>query len=188
MPAHDEYGPVAKSLHWVTVLLVVLAWTLGVLNDDATQPLGLLTHIWVGLSILVLAVARIPWRVANPPPKIVPTEFGRWLIEWTDPVSRVMHYVLYGLLLAVPVFGIVLQFAKGHPLPLFGFGEIASPWHADKVLAHNIKEIHEVLANLLVILATIHMTAALVHHLVFGDDTLKRMLPGVGKRTERGAQ
>ncbi|WP_050630823.1 cytochrome b [Bradyrhizobium viridifuturi] len=188
MRARDEYGPVAKTLHWVTVLLVVITWTLGIFNDDATRPLGLLTHICVGLSILVLAVVRIPWRIANPPPKIVPTEFGRWLIEWTDPVSWVMHYALYSLLLAVPAFGIALQFAKGHPLPLFGLGEIASPWHADQALAHNIKEIHEVLANLLVILATIHMTATLLHHLVFGDDTLKRILPGAGKQTERGAQ
>ncbi|PDT73882.1 cytochrome b [Bradyrhizobium sp. C9] len=188
MRVRDDYSPLAKALHWVTVLFVVAAWALGIFNDEVTQPLGLLTHIWVGLSILVLAAARIPWRIANPPPKVVSTEFGRWLIEWTDPVSRVMHYVLYGLLLAVPFFGIALQFANGHSLPLFGLGEIASPWPADKALAHNLKEVHEVLANLLVILATVHMTAALVHHVVFGDNTLKRMLPAFSKRTERGAQ
>ena len=88
-----------------------------------------------------------------------------------------MHYVLYGLLVAVPVFGIALQFAEGHALPLFGLGEILSPWPADKAFAHSLKEVHEILAHLLVILAVFHMTAALVHHVVFGDNTLKRMLP-----------
>jgi len=184
--ASDGYGPVAKTLHWVTVLLVIIAWTLGMfgeeLSEESAQGSGSLTHIWIGLTVLVVAVVRIPWRIANPSPKIVPTEFSRWLVEWTDPASRLMHYALYGLLVVVPAFGIALQFAQGHSLPLFGFGEIPSPWLADKALAHNLKEVHEVLANLLVILAIFHMAAALVHHIVFGDNTLRHMLPGMRKQ------
>lgn len=183
--ASEGYGPVAKTLHWVTVLLVIIAWMLGMfgeeLSEGAAKGSGLLTLIWIGLIILVVAVVRIPWRAANPPPKVIPTEFGRWLVEWTDPASRLMHYVLYALLVAVPAFGIALQFAKGHALPLFGLGEIPSPWIADKLFAHNIKEVHEVLANVLVILAVFHMAAALVHHFVFGDNTLRRMLPQLRK-------
>lgn len=179
--ATEDYGPVAKTLHWITVLLVIAAWTLGTFGDEIPkgQPRdsGLLIHIWIGLTILVIAFVRIPWRIANPPPKLLDTEFGKWLIEWTDPVSRVMHYALYGLLVLVPLFGIALQFAEGHSLPLFGLAEIPSPWLADKAFAHTLKEVHEVLANVLVILAAFHMAAALVHHLVFGDSTLRRMLP-----------
>ncbi|MGY4314139.1 cytochrome b [Bradyrhizobium sp. JR3.5] len=184
--ASDDYGPVAKTLHWVTVLLVIVAWTLGMfgeeLSEKSAQSSALLTHIWIGLTILVVAIVRIPWRIANPPPESVPTEFGRWLVEWTDPASRLMHYVLYGLLVVVPAFGIALQFAQGHSLPLFGLGEIPSPWLADKVFAHNVKKVHEVLANALVILAAFHMVAALVHHIVFGDNTLRRMLPRLRKQ------
>jgi cytochrome b561 len=84
-----------------------------------------------------------------------------------------MHYVLYGLLIVVPAFGIALQFARGYSLPLFGLGEIPSPWLADKAFAHSLKEVHEILANLLVILAVFHMA----DHIVFGDSTLRRMLP-----------
>ena len=179
--ATEDYGPVAKTLHWVTVAFVIVAWTLGTFGDALAegQPRdsGLLIHIWIGLTILVIAFVRIPWRVANPPPKVLSTEFGKWLVEWTDPISRVMHYVLYGLLVLVPLFGIALQFARGHSLPLFGLAEIPSPWVADKAFAHNLKETHEVLANLLVILAAFHMTAALAHHVVFNDNTLRRMLP-----------
>jgi cytochrome b561 len=182
----NEYGPVAKALHWVTVLLVIVAWSLGTFGDDLSEGsarnASLLTHIWIGLTILLLAVVRIPWRIANPPPKIVPTEFGRWLVEWTNPVSRIMHYVLYALLVLVPAAGIALQFARGHSLPIFGLAEISSPWIADKAFASNLKEVHEVLANLLVILALFHMTAALVHHWIFGDTTLRRMLPRLHKQ------
>jgi cytochrome b561 len=147
------------------------------LSEGSARDTGPFAHISIGLAILVLAAVRVPWRIANPPPKIVATEFGRWLVEWTDPVSRIMHYVLYALLVAAPIVGIVLQFARGHSLPIFGLFEIPSPWLADKAFARNLKEVHEVLANLLVILALFHMTAALLHHWVFGDSTLRRMLP-----------
>lgn len=183
--ASNDYGHVSKTLHWVTVLLVIIAWPLGIFGEKlpkgSAQESGLLTHIWIGLTILGISVVRIPWRIANPPPKFVTTEFGKWLVEWTDPASRLMHYTLYGLLIAVPAFGITLQFAQGHPLSLFGLSEISSPWLADKAFAHSIKEVHEFLANLLVIFAMFHMTAALVHHLVFRDGTLRRMLPNLRK-------
>lgn len=185
-----EYDPLAKALHWISVVLVAIAWTLGTFGDDlskgSARDAGLLAHIWIGLAVLAIAAIRVPWRISHPPPKAVPTEFGRWLIEWTDPVSRVVHYLLYALLLVVPGFGIAVLFAQGHPLPLFGLGEIPSPipspWVADKTFAHSLKEVHEVLANVLVILALFHMTAALVHHIVFGDSTLRRMLPNMRKQ------
>jgi cytochrome b561 len=178
--ANEEYGPIPKLLHWTTAVLVALVWMLGTFGDEfpegAARDAGLLVHIWIGLAILVLAAVRVPWRIANPPPKVVSTEFSNWLIGWTDPVSRITHYALYGLLLAVPVFGIALQFARGHSLPVFGLFEIPSPWPADKAFAHSLREVHEVLANLLVILALFHLAAALLHHWVFGDRTLRRML------------
>ncbi len=181
----ENYGPVAKTLHWATVGFVIIAWALGTFGDGLpkgpARDSGLLVHIWIGLTILVIAFVRIPWRIANPPPKVLPTEFGKWLVEWADPASRVMHYALYGLLVLVPLLGIALQFARGHSLPLFGLAEIPSPWPADKAFAHSIKEVHEVLANVLLILAAFHMAAALVHHIVFRDNTLRRMLPGSRK-------
>ena len=112
---NSDYSPVANALHWTTVLLVT-AWTLGDVWRRIVRGIsadtGLFTHICIGVTILLLAVVRIPWRIANPPPKIVPTEFGRWLVEWTDPVSRIMHYALYALLVLVPVVGIALQFTR----------------------------------------------------------------------------
>jgi cytochrome b561 len=66
--ASDDYGSVAKTLHWVTVGLVIVAWALGMfgeeLSEESAQEPGLLTHIWIGLAILVVAVVRIPWRIA----------------------------------------------------------------------------------------------------------------------------
>jgi len=66
-------------------------------------------------------------------------------------------------------------------LHIFGFTEIASPWIKDREFARSIKGIHEALANALVILAVLHAFAALIHHWVWQDQTLKRMLPGVAR-------
>ena len=174
----DGYGAIPQTLHWLTVGLVVLAWMLGTFDDalpkGAARAAGLFVHISAGVAILALLVARLLWRLADPPPSPEPTVLGVWL-DWA---GRLAHYALYALLIAAPVAGIVLQFARGDALPLFGLSEISSPWIADRAFARSVKEVHEVLANALAILACLHAAAALVHHWVFHDRTLVRMLPG----------
>ena len=177
-----RYGTVPRSLHSLTVILVIVAWTLGTFGDDlpkgAARETGLFIHISAGLVILMALITRLVWRVIEPPPPPEPNEFGRWLGAFADPAARVAHYTLYALLISVPIVGIVAQFARGNALPLFGVAEIASPWLRDRAFAHNVTEIHEILANALVIVAGLHAAAALVHHFVFRDNTLIRMLPG----------
>ena len=62
-------------------------------------------------------------------------------------------------------------------MPLFGLATIPSPWLKDAAVAHNVKEVHEVLAHALLVIAAFHAIAALIHHWVFQDRTLIRMLP-----------
>ena len=180
-PIH-RYGLVPRFLHWLTVILVIAAWALGTFGDDlpkgAARDAGLFFHISAGLVILMVLVMRLAWRVAEPPPPPEPNEFGRWLGAFADPAARLAHYTLYALLIAAPIAGIVAQFARGNALPLFGLGEIASPWIGDLAFAHNATDVHEILANALVIVASFHAAAAVVHHVVFRDNTLIRMLPG----------
>jgi cytochrome b561 len=87
------------------------------------------------------------------------------------------------LLLMVPLVGIGLRFTRGQSVPLFGLYEIASPWVRDRALAASVKNVHALLANALLILASLHALAALAHHYVLKDDTLRRMLPGGGSRS-----
>jgi cytochrome b561 len=181
----QRYGMVSQSLHWLTVILVAVAWTLGTFGDEipkgAARATGLFIHISAGLAILVLLAIRLVWRFADPVPLPEPNKFSRWLGAFTDTAGRLTHYVLYGLLVAVPTTGVIYQFAHGDTLPLFGFFAIPSPWAADRAFAHNVKEVHEIAANALVILALFHAVAALIHHMVFRDNTLVRMLPRRGQ-------
>lgn len=173
----DDYGAIAQSLHWLTVVLVAITWMSGTFDDvlpkGAARAAGSFVHIAAGMTIVVVLAARLLWRLADAPPKPAPTMLGAWL----ERAARLAHYTLYGLLVAVPIVGIVLQFARGEALPLFGLGEIPSPWVRDRSFARSAKEVHEVLANALVVLAASHAAAALFHHWVLRDRTLLRMLP-----------
>lgn len=173
----EGYGAVSQIMHWITVVLVILAWLLGQFDDvfpkGAARAAGLFVHNSAGLAVIGILVLRLLWRFADPPPPIEHTILGAWL----DRAGRLAHYLLYALLIAVPISGIVLQFARGDALPLFGLTEIASPWTRDRAFARSVKEIHEVTANALIILAALHAAAALVHHWVLRDRTLVRMFP-----------
>jgi cytochrome b561 len=176
----ERYGAVTQTLHWLTVVLVALGWLLGqfgeALPSKAAEQTALFVHMTAGTLVIALVVLRLAWRLADAPPPPDVAQGG-----WLDKAAKVTHVVLYVLLFAAPVAGIVLQFARGRAVPLFGLGEIASPWPADRTFSRSVKEVHEVLANALVIAAVLHAAAALAHHWVWRDRTLKRMLPGVGR-------
>ena len=146
----------------------------GMRSKGAARSVGLFVHISAGLAVLPIVVVRVLWRLVDPPPPPVVTPLGARL----DRAGRFTHMLIYVLLVAVPVVGIVTQFARGQALPLSGLREIASPWGADRAFAHSVKEVHEFLANALLAVAAVHAAAALAHHWIFRDRTLKRMLPG----------
>jgi cytochrome b561 len=168
---------IAMALHWAVVVLVLGAWLIGQFGDElprgTAREAGLFVHMSLGLAIFGFVIVRLFWRLSDPPPAPQLSPFGS-RGEWA---SKAVHYLIYVALIAVPIAGIVLQFARGHGLPIFGLFEIASPWPADRAFAHNVKEVHEVIANGMLALIGLHAGAALVHHYIFRDRTLLRMLP-----------
>lgn len=178
-----RYGAISQSLHWSVVLLVALAWILGLIGDElpkgAAEASALFVHISAGLLVIFLTVLRLFWRIADRPPQPEHTEFGAWAFAgWIGLGAKLAHLGLYLLLVAVPLLGIAVQFARGKGLPVLGLFEVASPWPADRAFARSLKGMHELAAHGLMAVAGLHAAAALVHHWVFGDRTLTRMLPG----------
>jgi cytochrome b561 len=172
------YGAIPQFLHWMTAGLVLIAWATGTFDDalpkGAARAAGTFIHVTAGLTILIALILRLLWRAADPPPPTEPTVLGKWL----DRAGALAHYALYALLIGVVVAGIVLQFARGNALSVFGLFEIPSPWPANRAFSRSVKDIHELFANGLMFLAGFHAIAALVHHWLFRDRTLVRMLPG----------
>jgi cytochrome b561 len=173
----ERYGAIAKTFHWLTVVLVIAGWLLGQFGDDLPHAMhiaGVAIHMSIGLSVLMLLVARLAWRVVDPPPAPEKTVLG----GAAEASARALHFIFYALLVAIPVMGILVEFARGGALPIFGVWEIASPWVRDRAFSRSMIGIHALLANTLMVLAVLHGAAALAHHFVFRDRTLRRMLPG----------
>lgn len=175
----ERYGLVAQTIHWLTVVFVIAAWASGMFGEDLLEDIigeraVLSLHMYAGLAVVVLLVVRLAWQVGNPTPLNEATPLG----VWGDRAAKLTHVVIYALLVAVPISGIVAQFARGRALPVFGLFEVASPWMPDRAFIRSVTEVHETVANLLLIVALLHAAAALFHHWVLRDRTLARMLPG----------
>jgi cytochrome b561 len=175
--SRDKYSPVAQAAHWLTALLVALAWTLGVAGDEIPKgryrDIAHFIHMSAGEMIVALLLLRLVWRVIDPPPPAEITPAG----SKSALLATLMQIALYLLIAAVAGAGVTLNFAGGHPLPFFKLFEIASPWVRDHDFKEQMQDVHEALAHGLVILAGLHAGAALLHQYYFKDSTLARMLP-----------
>jgi cytochrome b561 len=173
-----QYGAIPQLIHWFTALFVIAGWLLGQFGDDlprgAVRAFGLYAHMTLGQCVVALLVVRLIWRVANPPPPLEATRFG-WTLQLA---AKLGHIAIYILLAAVPIAGIIVQLTRGRDLPVFGLWTFHSPWPADRALARSVLRVHEVLADTLLVLAGVHAAAAITHHWVLLDRTLRRMLPG----------
>jgi cytochrome b561 len=173
-----RYGAFPQTVHWLTAIFVICGWLIGqfgdVLPKGPPREFGLLVHMTLGQCVIALLLIRVAWRLVNPPPPLEPTPLGRFL----EIAAKCSHFTLYVLLFAVPMLGIMVQLKRGNDLPVFGVWQFQSPWPVDRSLARSILWFHGNLADALLILAGIHAGAALVHHWIWRDRTLRRMLPG----------
>jgi len=158
------------------VVLVITQFVLASIADDL--PLGmrklalLARHKSVGITILVLALARLGWRWSNPTPELPPT-----LKPYEVVLARFTHAALYTLLLAMPLTGWIMSSARSFAVSWFGLIQLPDLVSPSRPLYDAMLTTHEVLAWTLAVLAILHALAALKHHFVLKDDVLRRMLP-----------
>jgi len=172
----SSYGAVAKFLHWGIVILIIVQYFLAEAAEelpDGAGKLDMITrHKSFGMLLLLLALARIGWKLANrglPPP--VPMANGQRI------AAAAGHGLLYLLLLAQPISGWLMSSAAGYPVSLFGLVDFPALVGENHDLHESLEEVHEVLFNALAVVALLHALAALYHHFFMKDDTLRRMLP-----------
>lgn len=179
-PTLTHYRAPLRAVHWLTVIAVIVVYGVTYLEDffprgTPGRAAVWWTHISVGLTLVALVVARLGLRAFGPVP--APSA------QISRPVkiaSLAAHALLYLLLVATPLVGIYLAFLRGDAVTFFSLFTIPSPIAADRPMAREVIEVHELLANALVILAVLHAAAAVYHHVVLKDDVLKRMLPQRG--------
>lgn len=169
------YGPTAKVLHWLIVALLavqyVVAWSMES-EDESTGGANSIAdlHFSLGFTILVLAVLRLIWRQSHPVP-----EYPN-LPNWQHHSARITHAVLYALVVAMPVFGILALSGETPELTLYGLVAIQLPPVPSEV-AEFSEEAHEALGPILLGVIGLHVAAALYHFAIKRDAILQRMLP-----------
>jgi cytochrome b561 len=173
----NSWGALAKLFHWVMAALILVQIPLGLAAVNwPLSPTKLDLFFWhksTGVLLLVLAMLRVAWRLANRVPDVPPDTPA-----WERAAAHASHFTLYALLLAMPLTGWVVQSASNIPFRafyLFPLPPIVAP---DKALADLFKEVHEWLFVLLAIVLAVHVGAALRHHYFKRDPVLVRMLPG----------
>ncbi|MDE2273686.1 MAG: cytochrome b [Gammaproteobacteria bacterium] len=172
----ERYGLIAQAFHWVIVVLVVAQFVLGFMAHGlpiSLERLVLLArHKSIGITIFVLVVLRLVWRLYSRPPPLPPSPHPLF-----DTAARVSHGLLYALLLAMPPVGWLYSSASHLTVAWFGLFSLRNLVGPDKRLAQALLLTHESMAWLLLATVTLHVLAALWHHFLLKDSVLLRMLP-----------
>ncbi|MDJ0389361.1 cytochrome b [Roseomonas sp. E05] len=171
-----RYNRMARLLHWGTALIVLLIIALGVWiaeappEDEALKLRLYNIHESFGITILVVTLFRLFWRRRHPPPPITPPLPG-----WMQRAATTNHAAFYVLLMVQPVVGLMTTNAWGFPLTAFGLIPIPSPIGPNEKWAPVLSSVHDTIGLTLAALVALHVSAALWHHFVRRDDTLRRM-------------
>lgn len=178
-----HYNAVAKFFHWLIALAIIgmlaLGWTMA--DDELVKgPLRFSLFQWhksIGITILLLSLLRLGWRLMNPPPAFPATmpSWERWAAHGT-------HFLFYALMIGLPLTGWLLVSASPYKTELFGLVALPNlPFIADmpdkKAFGEIAEDCHGALASITLGLLLLHIAAAWKHHLFERDDVLLRMAP-----------
>lgn len=172
-----HYRPAARALHWLSAVLIIAAFPVGVAMVDGgfsrpVQDTLYILHKNGGVIILLLVLARLAYRAANPAPPLPQT-----MPAWQRQVAHLTHWLLYGLVVVMAVSGYVRVKAAGFPLEGLDALGVPSLVPASKPLAETAKAIHATARFALFALILAHVGAALMHGLVKRDGVFQRMWP-----------
>jgi cytochrome b561 len=187
----ERYSSVAITLHWIIAILLLsnigLAWWFNTLKGGAQiEPIQL--HKSIGITVLLLSLARLGWRLAVPAPKL-PDDMA----QWEKILARTVQVLFYVVMLGMPLSGWAMVSAspliKVFPITLFHLvpwptiAPLANLPHDQMKSAHKVFEAsHGLLAKLAYGLVVLHIAGALKHQFLSDDDVVARMIPFLPRR------
>lgn len=184
----------AITLHWLIAALIVgnivLAWTFQNMPRGLTQFQLIQLHKSFGITVLLLSLVRVGWRLANPPPPAPP------MPRWQRLASQGVHWAFYGIMIGMPLSGWVMVSASKLGLPTLLYGVIPwphipfvhdAPAASKKAWDDGADFVHSALAWVAYILIPLHVAAALKHQFFDRDNLIARMAPVFGSAKAKEA-
>lgn len=171
-----RYNRTAIFFHWITALLVIATFGLGITMVDIpgftpTKLKYINWHKWMGVTVLFLAVLRLLWRLRHPAPA-----YEGGMPSWQVRAAHAMHVLLYVLIFAVPLSGYFFSLAAGFPVVYLGVVPLPVLISPDPGLRDILLTLHHGL-NVVLFVCVIAHVLAVVKHLIARDGIASRMLP-----------
>ena len=191
-----SYTKTAKVLHWLIAIgifcMFALGWFMSELPKEAPKQmaydlfnLGVYTwnlseeisprtfyfnlHKSIGVTIFALILIRILWRITHRPPALLATYKA-----WESKLASSAHHLLYLLMVALPVSGVIMATYSKYGIKWFGIPFIKGL--DNNPMRELFKEVHEIIGIIILLVIIVHIIGALKHKFIDKDDTLKRML------------
>src|SRR5260370_16181047 len=178
--ASDSWVAAATLFHWVMAVLILAQIALGLMAANwGLSPAKIELFFWhksTGMLILALVGLRILWGLANPTP-----ELPAGMAAWERAAARLSHWLLYALMIALPVTGWIVNSASNVPFRIFWLIPLPAIVAPDKPTADLFELVHGGLFTLFALVLVTHIGAALRHHFVKRNTVLVRMLPGTSR-------
>ncbi len=175
MSGEMKYSRTARLFHWLTVLLVLAMFGIGIYMADLPLSMEKIKiyniHKSIGFCVLIVTLLRLMWRMRTPPPALPET-----MKDWERKAAHLAHVGLYCLLIGMPVVGVLHSWAANFPVVIFDLFTIPSLLTPDEALKKTLGLTHFLGAIALGGLIVLHVLAALKHHFVEKDDVLRRMI------------
>ena len=172
-----QYGLIAIILHWIMAVILTGLFSVGLYMTtlDYYDPLYHTLPEWhksFGLLTLLLLIVRYIWKLRNVKPDVINTLHRHEML-----LASLTHNLFYLLILSIGISGYLMSTAEGKSIEFFSVINISAVTHdVSNNMQEYIGDTHLILAILLSVLVLLHMLAALKHHFIDKDSTLKRMI------------
>ena len=171
----NTFGLFSILFHWVTALLIIVLFIMGQVLEGLPRGFEkhelMDLHKSLGMLLLILVFVRLAWRILQDFPQAADPSATLLNI-----VSRLWHWVLLIMIVAIPVTGFISADAGFSDVPFFSLFTFPDILGFDHELREQFEDIHSVLTKIIIPLVLIHVLAAFKHHFWDKDATLKRMI------------